>query len=163
MREAYGFALLSLVPFCLSVWFAFLYFTELEYSSAKWSQIQGRVIQSYGYYVKSRSGRTLRARIFYEYSKDSKTYQSNVIGFGTHRHVGEFARAYLERYPLSKRVTVYYDPRNPQNSCLEPSNFNSMFNIIIYFAIGLFVLGCVLLNKGLNIFHRLETNPHWTG
>jgi hypothetical protein len=163
-QQVYGFILLSLVPFCLAGWFGFLYFGELANSSANWSQIEGKIIQSYGHYSSGyKSGRILHANIVYEYSKDNKVYRSNTISFGAFKQVGSDARMYLERYPLNQRVTVYYDPRNPQNSCLEPSSFDSRFHIHLIFALVLFFFGCGLANKGLSIFQRLETNPRWTG
>ena len=40
---------------------------------------------------------------------------------GTHP-LPEFTRMYMQRYPVGKRVQVYYEPQRPENATLEPAS-----------------------------------------
>src|SRR6266545_70428 len=63
---------------------------------------------------------------------DGKTYRSDEVTFA---HTGsrnpDFARGYVQRYPVGRTVTVFYDPANPGFSVLEPES--TEFYLILFF------------------------------
>lgn len=81
--------------------------------------------------------------IKYKFSIRNKTYISNKITF---KNVGtidpSFARFYVNKYPVGKSVTVYYDPNNPFFSVLEPKEKGNYIGIIVtpFIFAGLFIL-----------------------
>ena len=65
-------------------------------------------------------GTTYAARIEYEFELGGTSYtgdRHSFFSFGTSS--SEHANAIVRRYPVGKRVTVYYDPGEPQQSVLE--------------------------------------------
>lgn len=60
--------------------------------------------------------------IIFSYRVDGQNYRrSFTFPDGTHP-LPEFTRQYMERYPVGKRVTIYYQPGQPDHATLEPSS-----------------------------------------
>lgn len=59
--------------------------------------------------------------IQYAYSIDAKEYQRDFELPGDVELMPELCVAYSEKYPVGKKVMIYYDASNPSNSLLEPS------------------------------------------
>lgn len=59
--------------------------------------------------------------IAYRYAVGGTTYTSERICFPSPRSSSALKDAYrfIEAYPPKKRVVAYYDPKNPENSCLQ--------------------------------------------
>lgn len=81
----------------------------------------GEIISS-GVVHKSGLGGSWHFDIKYKYTVDKLIYTSNKINFvNTGESASDqYARNYVEKYPVGKAVTVFYDPRNPERSVLEP-------------------------------------------
>ena len=62
----------------------------------------------------------LLPHIVFSYQVNEKNYQ-RVFEFpeGTHP-LPEFNKAYLDKYPVGKKVDIYYNPEQPENATLEP-------------------------------------------
>ena len=55
----------------------------------------------------------------YEYAVGAATYQGRRWSFAQPAGTQESAQAVVDRYPVGKAVTVYYDPKNPSSSVIE--------------------------------------------
>ncbi len=64
---------------------------------------------------------TYSADISYDYVVDDVAYVNGSVYFGSMQSSDpSTARLVLNRYPVEKRVTVYYNPARPQQAVLEP-------------------------------------------
>jgi len=73
---------------------------------------------------KLRTGRyssRMAINIWYAYEVDSIVYSSNLVTFAADYYDVDY---YLEKYPLKKKVTVYYQKDNPSFAVLEPDKKN---------------------------------------
>ncbi len=86
--------------------------------------------------------------ILYEYAVDKKVYTSDkVIYSSTGSSDKNYALNYVNKYPVGKEITVYYDPNHPEKSVLEPLVRDYQ---LIYMFIGFAILG--LFIASLSIF-----------
>ncbi len=88
-------------------------------------------------------GPTYEYSINYEFKVDNKTFQSDKINFGFRRGNLHFAESYVEKYPVRRVVTVFYDRNDPSFSALEPDVKNER---LIYYVllIVVFAIVCVV-------------------
>jgi len=62
----------------------------------------------------------LLPEIVFSYQLDGKKYQKQFeFPEGTHP-LPEFAKAYNDKYPVGKKVEIFYDPDQPEIATLEP-------------------------------------------
>jgi len=62
----------------------------------------------------------LLPEIVFSYQLDGKQYQKQFeFPEGTHP-LPEFAKAYNDKYPVGKKVDIFYDPDQPETATLEP-------------------------------------------
>jgi hypothetical protein len=127
--------LFSLVPFFLGFFFFVvggLFFVlglrsgQMQRASRSWSSVPGQVtgtdIQVKTFKFRTRMGGTrtdYRPVINYEYNVLGIPYQSSQITFGTIQVDQAHAQAMLAKYPPGSAVTVYYNPKKPQQAVLE--------------------------------------------
>jgi len=66
----------------------------------------------------------------YQYFVNDKMYESQKI---TNKEIFIFNKTnYLKKYPISKKIDVFYDPHNPKDSVLElDTNFEAKLLIIL--------------------------------
>jgi hypothetical protein len=89
-----------------------------------WITVGGRVVSSHVNEYTAKDGtRHFRPMVIYAYSVDAARFMSSRIGFSpvdsTNRADAEQAAG---RYPVGKAVQVYYNPGDPQQTVLEPTN-----------------------------------------
>lgn len=90
--------------------------------SEQWSDAAGKIVDTS---IKISSGRHntyYDPVIKYTYAVLGKQYVNDNIGFGfssNNFNRQQDARIYLDGYQKGAKVTVYYDPQNPKNSCLK--------------------------------------------
>ncbi len=95
--------------------------------------------------------------VLYRYSVDGQTYESERIEVisAANGNTDRFAQRTVERYPVGAQVTVYYSPKNPAVSLLEPGLPNNdpllftMFLLISGFLVGGIFISCWILLKFL--------------
>jgi hypothetical protein len=58
-------------------------------------------------------------RIEYEYTVDGKTYRSAQFSFATMSNVASHKEGRVKRYPVGRRVPVFFDPINPARAVVE--------------------------------------------
>jgi hypothetical protein len=109
-------------------------------SSETWPTVEGRI-----FYSHARSGRNAETLLWYEYYVENQRHLAQNYrngGNGTpFRSVAEDA---AKRYPEGLKVTVYYNPSNPDEALLEPGVW---WGNLVAPAIGLIVLGVAWLAK----------------
>jgi hypothetical protein len=103
--------------------------------------------------VKQHDGKPIKtygAAIRYTYEVGGKTYGSDQIQLGGTRETSdpdEFEQA-VARYPVGKRVTVYYDPTDPGIATLEPGASAGIFNMAMVGG-GFVLVGAILIGLSL--------------
>lgn len=76
----------------------------------------------------------LLPRIEFSYTVSDQRYLTAVHFPSGTTPTPELSRQYLEKYPVGRHVTVYYDPQRPQHATLEPGMAQGDWMI---FALGL--------------------------
>ncbi|HXZ44399.1 MAG TPA: DUF3592 domain-containing protein [archaeon] len=109
----------------------FLYSGNREMSSARsmadWARTEGHIIsssvESIQYGSSLITSPTYRALIVYEYRSGEMVFHGTRLSFGDHafRQAAD-AQAVVNRYPVGRAVTVYYNPFNVTESVLEPGS-----------------------------------------
>jgi hypothetical protein len=89
-----------------------------------------------------------KAEIEYEYTVGSQTYTGDTICIGGELNTSFPKRAEerCQRYPVGSEVNVYYDPLDPERSCLEQKGEGS---VLMYAASAAFIIFGLLLWSGL--------------
>lgn len=103
-----------------------------------WPRADGEITKSKITMKDSQAGmnsanKTFKAEITYKYTAGKKSYRNNRICVGGQLQLSLRGKAedYCEQYPVGQAVTVYYDPENPSDSCLERREETSMMYLLI--------------------------------
>jgi hypothetical protein len=83
-----------------------------------------------------RSSTTCDPEVSFEYEIAGQRYRSHRIIFVDINYSSEAARATVDRYPVGRRVTAFYDPRNPKVAVLEAGMAGNAGHSYLGFAIG---------------------------
>jgi hypothetical protein len=118
--------------------------------SATWPGVKGKIVRSEVVRNDDDMGRgrdrsaTFMPDVGYTYSVDKTEYEGSLIAFGTRNFYGskDYANDYVERFPEGKRVSVFYDPSNPETAVLEPG-LSKKSHIPTYVGIGLIALSLI--------------------
>ena len=161
MKEKYlaafsGFAVgciwLSIVSFLLLVQSddVMAMFTNFD----TYKTTSGMIVSSSVVY-KSGLGGSWHFEIQYKYMVSGEEFTSDKVHF---LNTGEglsdgYAKSYVEKYPVGKTVTVYFNPTNPAKSVLEPENrsYSSLWLIIF-----LITMAIVFLSLSARVFLQRE-------
>ncbi|MCF6337103.1 MAG: DUF3592 domain-containing protein [Gammaproteobacteria bacterium] len=85
----------------------------------------------------------LLPEIVFSYQLDGKKYQKQFeFPEGTHP-LPEFAKAYNDKYPVGKKVDIFYDPEKHETATLEPGAQGDW--MILAMGIALFIGGVLSL------------------
>ncbi|MDP3696713.1 MAG: DUF3592 domain-containing protein [Candidatus Taylorbacteria bacterium] len=86
---------------------------------------------------------TYGAKITYNYTVNGITYMGGTVTFGEYSSSDpSHAGGIVSRYPVGKSVKVYYDPKDPKTSALEPGAGWSSF-VGLLAGIGFSIIGVV--------------------
>jgi len=101
-----------------------------------YEQVEGEIVRSIesidgGRYVPVRV-----AEITYMYEVNNKYYQSQVISFS---HDMSRVEYYLDKYPVGKKIVIFYDKNAPEYSVLEPEKKDYTLILLPPFLIAIFV------------------------
>jgi Protein of unknown function (DUF3592) len=95
--------------------------------SEHWPTVTGKIaVAELGKHIdrdsdNTTSSTTYSADISYDYLVDDVAYVNSAVHFGSlNSSDPSVARRLLQRYPVGKQVTVYYNPARPQQAVLEP-------------------------------------------
>jgi hypothetical protein len=108
-------------------------------AAKKWPTVTGIITSS----TVAADGTKYVPRISYAYDVDSGTYSSDKIQYsGLFRYKTKSAASTVaSKYPVNSEVKVYYDPEQPDRSCLEPAIGIFQYLIVL---IGLITAGVPL-------------------
>lgn len=85
-------------------------------------------------------GNTMSSMVIYDFEVDGVAYSSFNISNGADDI--KCGTDMAEEYPEGKKVTVYYDPENPQDSVLRLTRMNTFFTVFIAFMLfGMILIG----------------------
>ncbi len=84
-----------------------------------YDQVEGEIVRSIEGTERGRYVSTRVAEITYMYEVNNKYYQSQVISFS---HDMSRVEYYLDKYPVDKKIVIFYDKNAPEYSVLEPDN-----------------------------------------
>lgn len=107
--------------------------------SKRWPRTRGTVTDArIEHNRKSKGWRQYWPAITYSYSVRGTTFLSTAIQLVSHAAYSEAeATEVVEQYHAGKTVSVYYDPRDPKRSVLEPGVMGSAYGIV---ALGIAIL-----------------------
>jgi hypothetical protein len=95
-------------------------------AAASWNSTQGEIMETIveKYQYSSSEGGTstgYRPRIIYGYRVNGKEYVGERLNFGTavHSSIKGLADNKAKQFPTGSRVTVYYNPNDPNDATLE--------------------------------------------
>lgn len=115
----------------------------------RWAAAAATIIESQVVWGSGqKGGRTLVARITYEYAAGGRVYQSKRIAF-YRRGTGHWAQELVARHPTGSRVQIYYDPAQPAEAVLDPT-FPARW-LLPVFAVVLAALSVVFFKLGQRI------------
>jgi hypothetical protein len=129
--------------------------------ASRWPGVPGRVVVSTSEARSVKSGdpnsddteRRNFAKVVFEYTVATRTYQGNRVSIGEDLGDYEVAET-LAKYPVGKPVTVYYNPNKRDQSVIErdlPAGLWKGVAIIVLVLIGI-ILGAIFGLKGLGSF-----------
>ena len=98
-----------------------------SYYNQTWPSVTGKIVESRWQNKlvgtasnTSRPNYRFTPRIEYSYSVGNSEYRGTTIGLSAFEELDRgTAKNKLEEYSLGRAVLVYYDPSNPEKSCLE--------------------------------------------
>jgi hypothetical protein len=98
---------------------------RLARASRDWPRVEGRVTSSY---IED-NRRWGTARVEYAYSVAGSRYTSRQISFDLFNGPGGYgrARSIVARYPVRRKVLVYYAPGRPATAIVEPEVYSPFF------------------------------------
>jgi hypothetical protein len=113
------------------------YFSNL----ASFELTEGSIVSSSTYTSKPKRETHYHYSIEYEFTVNGKNCRSDEITFDKNYSLEpKFAQDYIIKYPVGKKVTVYYDPRNPSFSVLEPEEKGDAVVELLFLIISVLVI-----------------------
>ncbi|MBS1812473.1 MAG: DUF3592 domain-containing protein [Acidobacteria bacterium] len=97
----------------------------ISYHNQTWPSVVGQIVDSrwQNKLVSQNAARPnfkFTPKIEYSYIVDNTEYKGTTISLTSYDELDrQLGKTKLEQYPTGRRVSVYYDPRNPGVSCLE--------------------------------------------
>ncbi|MEN3942453.1 DUF3592 domain-containing protein [Prosthecobacter sp. SYSU 5D2] len=153
----------SFIPLVVSVvfmWLGWGYYSKAQQSTS-WPEAAGKIIESKVVESsRSRSGssskRMYKAWVSYEYEVNGQKYRNDQVGFmdGSSSSQNGVA-AEVRKYPAGSAVTVYYNPTDPHEACLDRSA-----GLVPWLMMGGGVLGLLIGGKLLLFGGRIRTRRH---
>ena len=100
--------------------------------SSGWPTTQGKITSSTIGVSTDEDGSTYHADINYQYVINDHWITADIVNFGEYGsddpdHAGDI----VDKYPVGKVVSVYYDPERPKTAVLEPGLTWSSYFILI--------------------------------
>ena len=95
---------------------------RLAQASASWPMTQGKIIESKIHSSRDSDGTTYKPIVRFTYQVKGQELRGNKVFFGgggISTGNRSYSRRITQKYPLGKRVKVFYDPSEPRQSVLE--------------------------------------------
>ncbi len=131
-----------LLPLLVGVALSFINFRKAVVSK-KWPTTIGTVVSSD---VKRPSGKNTKyeAVVKYSYRVDTTEFLSDNLKMLAARGTSEWAKEKVSKFPVSSELRVFYNPKKPKDSVIEPGlqkdNFIYLFGSAFFSALVIFAL-----------------------
>ncbi len=124
------------------------FLTTIEFSSIKGEVIESKI--THGHRPK------YRFNISYSYEVNGVKYTNSRVGFGFKgSNNKDSVSEILNKYPVGKKVEVYFDNQKPNFSVLEPErNSRSDFYIVIFLCIAGVLFSIISVHRGIKNSQR---------
>ena len=120
--------------------------------AATWPTTEGVVIKSELMGIEVGRKGAMKANVHYAYTVGGQRYTGSIIRLGDMTPSRKSAQgAVLAKYPLNKKVTVYYDPKSPRQAVLAVSGWVGRMMMLAP-AIVLFTIGALLINESRRLW-----------
>jgi hypothetical protein len=116
-------------------------------ASKKWPTASGTVTAS-ALEPLPQNKRRYRAAVEYRYRVDGKEYQANRVFWGGNEGRQNHMTSVVAAYPVGGRVQVRYDPRNPAEAVLDPTQHTGSRPTVLY-AMAMMTLGLFAFTGGV--------------
>jgi hypothetical protein len=116
-------------------------------ASKKWPTIPGTIVSSSMERVPENK-RRYRAEVRYRYRVKGKDYESSRIFWGGNEGRQKHMTSVVAAYPAGGSVPVYYDPQNPAEAVLDPTQNTGSRPLVIY-AMGMVSIGLFAFAAGV--------------
>lgn len=145
----------SLVPLCITViWWA--NFVDYFSNPAMFLKTMGTITNSRVVFHGGKAS-GYNFAIEYDYQVASKYYSSDRVTFGEQGTAADdFARSYVRKYPVDRRVTVFYKPSDPAFAVLEPNNTQGTGGVLLL-TIGWFIVSVAAFATGHKMWRVANT------
>ncbi|MCH9654050.1 MAG: DUF3592 domain-containing protein [Planctomycetes bacterium] len=135
---------------------------EQAKASKNWPTTAGLVLKSkvISHRKNNSSSSTYTAKVSYHYEVKGAQFESETVWFGGDISTSNksMARETVKKFPVDQKVTVYYNPEDPEIAVLEPGVFKTTY---FYYLFGWVFLGVGILMTGSplfrSLFHRRKT------
>lgn len=116
--------------------------------SLKWSTTDGVIISSEVQEHKDDDSTTYQANVRYQYTVRAQPYFSDQVSFGQYGSGDpDHARSIVRRYPTGQKVSVHFNPVDPQKSVLEPGDSGASYLLLgagtVFFGTGAILVGSI--------------------
>jgi hypothetical protein len=134
-----SFVLIGLYVLCKFVWFYIK-----SKASLNWANTEGTVIVSEYVSIMNGDGPDIEYRIKYKYEIVNREYVGDRLFFQT---FDSDNKNYLKKFPIGRKVKVFYNPTNNKECVLEPGIGENLYVLI---PIGLIIttIGILILVLG---------------
>ena len=138
----------------------------MQRDTTSWPNVQGtviicKVLHRVNEYADPGEEDEYRIDLVYQYIVNNETYENSNIyywgGTGSYwdHKLNSYEYSLLRIYSVGSDVTVYYNPNNPEQSCLiTGENPDDRLLIILLPIVGYFCIGCVPLFISLDYFTK---------
>ena len=110
-----------------------------------WPSVTGRIVSAEVGKNPSNQGLRYWPIVRYEYQVEGVDYNGDTLGFGQNGNGNlGMASALVAQYPAGQEAKIFYDPKSPKISCLQPGLMNGGTYIAV-------LIGFVLTFGGLFI------------
>jgi Protein of unknown function (DUF3592) len=159
----------SIVSLCFPLWIFLSNWHDFKgaylVDRSQLSTTQGKITSATTYTSKWNRTTYYHYSIEYEFTFEGRVFRSDEVTFDDNSATSpDFAQKYIGRYKKGAEVTVYFDPKAPSFSVLEPENIND-FAIEIVFSffplIGFAIFGAILLKRQLS--RHIFKDTEWRG
>lgn len=112
----------KLIFLCMFAWFIKVSIAAFWFGimSTTWPSTEGIVLETSLAGKQVEGGTLYRPEIKYEYWVDNKNYTGNKIAFSIFTFGKDWATTIINKYNPNDKIPIYYNPRNPQISCIKP-------------------------------------------
>ena len=125
-------------------------------SSLKWPMVNGVIEEVSVHEIAGKGGKTYDPLVHYRYTCSGKQLDGDTISFPKPSYFFKKGLvSFQQKYLKGAMVPVYYDPKAPANSCLEPGE-NGHVYAYLWWTVGLVALSVVLPCAPIKRFYEGE-------